>query len=93
MELVRTCKLDSWDHQIYHYMWAKGGYALVPPLPLTGNVGFDGDATTMSERPEKLEGLDASRANERRALAERAVPDRGDLVALPAYDRDCERNI
>lgn len=54
LHLCRTRKLDAWDHQMYYYMWKKNAFSLTPAIPLTDNIGFDGDATAMTERPQHL---------------------------------------
>lgn len=60
LHLCRTRKLDAWDHQMYYYMWKKNAFALTPSHPLTDNIGFDGDATAMTKRPQYLAHHDQS---------------------------------
>ena len=49
--LVKFRKLDTWDHQVYFYMWETGSYFLIPREYLTYNIGFDDDATCMKNPP------------------------------------------
>lgn len=94
LRMVSQRRLDSWDHQMYFSIWEKGGLTLVPKTPLTKNIGFDTEATTLRKRPSKLIEVNLT---ENPSHDGEGINPYSFQTRLPlhqeAYDQQCEKHI
>lgn len=54
LQLVYNGKVDTWDYQWFHTIWANSGVSITPARNLVQNVGFHAEATHTHTKWDKL---------------------------------------